>query len=61
MDESAPSSSNLVSDQHGPGLRRDLGRLQSYATLIGIFIGAGAFVVTDVSNTHLTLPTILLV
>ncbi len=46
MDESAPSSSNLVSDQHGPGLRRDLGRLQSYATLIGIFIGAGAFVVT---------------
>lgn len=28
------------------GLRRDLGKIQSYATIIGIFIGAGAFVVT---------------
>lgn len=28
------------------GLKRDLGTLQSYATIIGIFIGAGAFVVT---------------
>jgi APA family basic amino acid/polyamine antiporter len=30
----------------GPGLRRELGRLQSYATIIGVMIGAGIFVVT---------------
>ncbi len=39
-------SEQTVSARNGKGLKRDLGTLQSYATIIGIFIGAGAFVVT---------------
>ena len=39
-------SEQRSSAQNRKGLKRDLGTLQSYATIIGIFIGAGAFVVT---------------
>ena len=39
-------SEPTASAQNKKGLKRDLGTLQSYATIIGIFIGAGAFVVT---------------
>src|SRR5436309_6028839 len=41
------------------GLRRDLGTLESYATLIGILIGAGIFKVTSQAWT-LTGPSVIL-
>lgn len=33
-------------EAHSPGLRRDLSKLESYSTIIGILIGSGIFVVT---------------
>ncbi|HSP13489.1 MAG TPA: APC family permease [Thermoanaerobaculia bacterium] len=42
-----------------PGLRRDLGTLESYATLLGILIGAGIFKVTG-DAWQLTGPSIIL-
>ncbi|MFT4542566.1 MAG: APA family basic amino acid/polyamine antiporter [Planctomycetota bacterium] len=42
-----------------PGLRRDLGRLESYALLVGILVGAGIFRVTS-DATALTGPSVIL-
>ncbi len=42
-----------------PGLRRDLGTIESYATLLGILIGAGIFKVTG-DAWQLTGPSIIL-
>lgn len=42
-----------------PGLRRDLGTLESYATLLGILIGAGIFKVTS-DAWALTGPSVIL-
>ncbi|KJS20116.1 MAG: amino acid permease [Clostridiaceae bacterium BRH_c20a] len=39
-------NSQVVGLQEKPALKRDLGVLESYATLIGILIGSGIFVVT---------------
>ena len=41
------------------GLRRDLGTIESYATLLGILIGAGIFKVTGEAWT-LTGPSVIL-
>ena len=35
-----------VEPEQAPSLRRDLGPLQNYATLMGTMIGSGIFVVT---------------
>ena len=43
----------------GHGLRRDLGRLQSYAALIGILVGAGIYKVTT-NAYELTGPSVVL-
>ena len=43
----------------GPALRRDLGTLESYATLVGILIGAGIFKVTS-QAWLLTGPSVIL-
>jgi amino acid transporter len=48
-----------ASKQSGPGLRRDLGTLESYAILIGILIGAGIFRVTS-DATAATGPSVIL-
>ena len=45
--------------QAEPGLRRDLGTIESYATLIGILIGAGIFKVTS-QAWELTGPSVIL-
>ena len=42
-----------------PGLRRDLGTLESYATLVGILVGAGIFKVTG-QAWALTGPSVIL-
>ncbi len=48
-----------ASKQSGPGLRRDLGTLESYAILIGILVGAGIFRVTS-DATAATGPSVIL-
>jgi amino acid transporter len=46
-------------EHQGTGLRRDLGRWQAYATLIGILVGAGIFRVTS-DATAATGPSVIL-
>ncbi len=48
-----------ASNASGPGLKRDLGTLESYAILIGILVGAGIFRVTS-DATAATGPSVIL-
>src|SRR5215471_21335762 len=45
-----PSIESAPNDSTKPQLRRELNRLESYATIIGILVGSGIFVVTGKSG-----------